>query len=32
MEWIIAIGLGVWVVAMGVAATVRVYKDYKDEK
>ena len=32
MELIIAVGLGLWVIAMGVAATIRVFKDYKDEK
>lgn len=29
MELGIAIGLGLWFVIMGVAATVRVFKDFK---
>ena len=30
MELAVAIGLGLWFVVMGVAATVRVFKDFKD--
>lgn len=30
MELGVAIGLGLWFVVMGIAATVRVFKDYKD--
>lgn len=30
MELGVAIGLGLWFVVMGVAATMRVFKDYKD--
>lgn len=30
MELAVAIGLGLWFVVMGIAATVRVYKDYKN--
>lgn len=30
MELGVAIGLGLWFVVMGVAATLRVFKDYKD--
>lgn len=30
MELAVAIGLGAWFVVMGVAATVRVFKDFKD--
>ena len=29
MEFVIAVGLGLWFVVMGIAATVRVYKDFK---
>jgi len=29
MELGVAIGLGFWFVAMGIAATVRVFKDFK---
>lgn len=32
MEFAVAIGLGLWFVAMGVAATIRVYKDYDEKK
>ena len=32
MELAVAIGLGAWFVAMGVAATVRVFKDFKDRE
>lgn len=32
MELLVAIGLGAWFVAMGIAATVRVFKDFKDYK
>lgn len=30
MELAVAFGLGFWFVVMGVAATVRVFKDFKD--
>ena len=30
MELGVAIGLGLWFVVMGIAATLRVFKDYKD--
>ena len=30
MELAVAIGLGLWFVVMGVTATVRVFKDFKD--
>lgn len=30
MELGVAIGLGLWFVMMGVAATVRVFKDFKE--
>ena len=30
MELAVAIGLGAWFVAMGVAATVRIFKDFKE--
>lgn len=30
MELGVAIGLGLWFVLMGVAATVRVFKDYQE--
>lgn len=30
MELGVAIGLGIWFVVMGIAATVRVSKDYKE--
>ena len=30
MELGVAIGLGLWFMAMGAAATVRVFKDFKD--
>lgn len=30
MEMGVAIGLGLWFVTMGIAATVRVFKDYED--
>ena len=30
MELAVAIGLGLWFVVMGVAATVRAFKDFKD--
>ena len=30
MELGIAIGLGLWFVAMGIAATVRVFKDFRE--
>ena len=29
MELGVAIGLGLWFMGMGIAATVRVYKDFK---
>lgn len=29
MEIAVAVGLGLWFVVMGVAATIRIYKDYK---
>lgn len=29
MELGVAIGLGLWFMVMGIAATVRVYKDFK---
>ncbi len=29
MEFVVAIGLGLWFVVMGVAATIRIYKDFK---
>lgn len=29
MEFVVAIGLGLWFVVMGVAATVRIFKDFK---
>lgn len=31
MEVIIAVGLGAWFVLSGVAATIAVFKDYKDK-
>ena len=31
MELTVAIGLGAWFVAMGVATTVRVFKDFKEQ-
>lgn len=30
MEVGIAVGLGLWFVVMGIAATIRVFKDFKD--
>lgn len=30
MEFGIAIGLGLWFVVVGIAATARVFKDFKD--
>lgn len=30
MELIIAIGIGLWFVVISIAATVRVFKDFKD--
>ncbi len=30
MEFVVAIGLGLWFVVMGIAATLRVFKDYED--
>ncbi len=30
MELGVAIALGLWFIVMGIAATVRVFKDYKD--
>ena len=30
MELAVAIGLGIWFVFMGIVATVRVFKDFKD--
>lgn len=30
MELTVAIGLGLWFVVMGVAATVRIFKDFKE--
>ena len=30
MELAISIGLGVWLVFMGIVATIRVFKDFKD--
>lgn len=30
MELGVAIGLGLWFVVMGIAATLQVFKDYKD--
>lgn len=30
MEICVAIGLGLWFVIMGIVATIRVFKDYKD--
>lgn len=30
MELAVAIGLGLWFMVMGVAATARVFKDFKD--
>ena len=30
MELTVAIGLGLWFVVMGVAATIRVFKDFKE--
>ena len=30
MELAVAIGLGLWFVVMSIAATLRVFKDYKD--
>ena len=32
MELGVAIGLGLWFVAMSVAATIRVFKDFKSER
>jgi len=32
VELTIAIGLGAWVILMGIAATARVFKDYSDKK
>lgn len=29
MELVVAIGLGLWFVVMGIASTVRVFKDFK---
>ena len=29
MELAVAIGLGLWFVGMGIAATIRVFKDFK---
>lgn len=31
MEWIIAIGIGLWFVVTGIASYYRVQKDYKDK-
>ncbi len=30
MEFAVAIGLGLWFVVMGIAATARIFKDFKD--
>ena len=30
MEFGVAIGLGVWFMAMGIVATIRIYKDFKN--
>ncbi len=30
MEFGVAIGLGIWFAAMGIAATIRIYRDFKN--